>query len=79
MQTLDWKTLDEAGRIAALARPQLESRGDVVELARSIIREVRADGDAALLRFAARFDRAKLDSIEATPPIRVSVSLTMRS
>jgi histidinol dehydrogenase len=66
MQTLDWKSLDEAGRMAALARPQLESRGDVVELARSIIREVRADGDAALLRFAARFDRAKLDSVEVS-------------
>jgi histidinol dehydrogenase len=64
MQTLEWSLLDEAGRAAALARPRLESRGDVVELARSIIREVRADGDAALLRFAARFDRAKLDSVE---------------
>ncbi|MEY2855317.1 MAG: hypothetical protein RL030_2449 [Pseudomonadota bacterium] len=66
MQTLDWKSLDEAGRAAALARPRLESRGDVVELARSIIREVRADGDAALLRFAARFDRAKLGSVEVS-------------
>ncbi len=66
MQTLEWKVLDEAGRMAALARPQLESRGDVVELARSIIREVRADGDAALLRFAARFDRAKLSSLEVS-------------
>jgi histidinol dehydrogenase len=64
MQTLEWSLLDEAGRAAALARPRLESRGDVVELARSIIREVRADGDAALLRYAARFDRAKLDSVE---------------
>jgi histidinol dehydrogenase len=66
MQTLDWKELNEAGRVAALARPRLESRGDVVELARSIIREVRADGDVALLRFAARFDRAKLESIEVS-------------
>ena len=47
-------------RRRALARPRLESRSDVETLARSIIREVRTDGDAALLRFAERFDRAQL-------------------
>ena len=64
MQTLVWKQLDEAARLAALARPRLESRGDVDQLARNIIREVRADGDAALKRFAARFDRAELAQVE---------------
>ena len=63
MQILDWNTLDAAGRRQALARPQLDSLGDVETLARSIIREVRKDGDAALLAFAERFDRAKLTSL----------------
>src|SRR5690606_18754713 len=67
MQILDWKDLDDAGRRAALARAQLDSLQDVEQLARSIIKEVRKDGDAALLRFAERFDRAKLESLKVTP------------
>jgi len=63
MQILDWNSLDAAGRRAALARPQLDAAGDIETLARSIIREVRKDGDAALLAFAERFDRAKLTSL----------------
>jgi histidinol dehydrogenase len=63
MQILDWSRLDAAGRATALERPRLESRSDIDALALSIIREVRADGDAALLRFAARFDRVQLTSL----------------
>jgi histidinol dehydrogenase len=33
----------------------------------AIIREVRADGDAALRRLAARFDRATLETLQVTP------------
>jgi histidinol dehydrogenase len=63
MQILDWNCLDAAGRRAALARPQLDAAGDIETLARSIIREVRKEGDAALLAFAERFDRARLTSL----------------
>jgi histidinol dehydrogenase len=66
MQILDWKSLDTAGRRSALARPQLDAAANVEALARSIIREVRKDGDAALLSFAERFDRAKLVSLPVT-------------
>ena len=66
MQILDWATLDTDGRRQALARPRLDSLGDVETLARSIIREVRKEGDAALLAFAERFDRAKLTSLAVT-------------
>jgi histidinol dehydrogenase len=66
MQISDWNQLDETGRSEVLARPRLESRSDVDALARSIIREVRSDGDAALKRFAARFDRAQLDSLQVS-------------
>ncbi|MGC4027382.1 MAG: histidinol dehydrogenase [Steroidobacteraceae bacterium] len=64
MQILDWNGLDEAGRAAALARPRMQARSDVEQLARSIIGEVRADGDAALLRLAARFDRATMNAVQ---------------
>ncbi len=47
--------------------PRLESQADIEQLARSIIREVRREGDAALLAYAARFDRAQLDSVRVTP------------
>src|SRR5690606_1976650 len=67
MQILNWNDLDAAGRRAALARARLDSLHDVEQLARSIIKEVRKDGDAALLRFAERSDRAKLDSLKVTP------------
>jgi histidinol dehydrogenase len=61
-----WAELDEAGRLAALARPRLSARTDVENLAAAIIREVRQDGDAALLRFAARFDKVKLDELRVS-------------
>jgi histidinol dehydrogenase len=64
---IDWQQLDAGARATAIARPRLEARGDLDTLARSIIREVRAGGDAALLRFAARFDRATLASLQVTP------------
>jgi histidinol dehydrogenase len=67
MQTFNWATLDAEGRRRALSRPRLESQQDVENLARSIIKEVRRDGDAALLRFAERFDRAQLQSVQVTP------------
>ncbi|HXC59576.1 MAG TPA: histidinol dehydrogenase [Steroidobacteraceae bacterium] len=63
MQILNWNALDAEGRRLALARPRLDSLSEVETLARSIIREVRKDGDAALLAFAERFDRAKLTSL----------------
>jgi histidinol dehydrogenase len=65
MQICRWEEMDEAGRTAALARPRLAARGDVEALAAAIIREVRQEGDAALLRFAARYDKVKLDSLRA--------------
>ncbi|HEV7631680.1 MAG TPA: histidinol dehydrogenase, partial [Steroidobacteraceae bacterium] len=67
MQILDWEQLDQAGRTAALERPRQDARADIEALARSIIREVRADGDAALRRFAARFDRAELTDLRVSP------------
>jgi histidinol dehydrogenase len=66
MQILDWDTLDTAARVAALERPRLGARADIDALALSIIREVRADGDAALKRFAARFDRVVLEDLKVS-------------
>ncbi len=67
LQIIDWTRADSAARRRALARPQLESQSDIEQLARSIIREVRERGDAALLGYAARFDRAQLESVQVSP------------
>lgn len=58
-----WSELDEAGRRAALARPEAGRRESLSEDTARIIAEVRRDGDAALLRFAERFDGVKLSSL----------------
>jgi histidinol dehydrogenase len=67
MQIFDWSKLDAAQRVQVLARPRLEAQADIEQLARTIIREVRKEGDAALLAYAARFDRAQLESVRVPP------------
>jgi histidinol dehydrogenase len=64
---IDWTQADSAARQQALSRPQVESASEIDQLARNIIREVRTRGDAALLEYAARFDRAQLDSLRVSP------------
>ncbi|HUA79048.1 MAG TPA: histidinol dehydrogenase [Dyella sp.] len=64
MKRINWNTLSEAERMAALARPA-QSRAD--ELRRGvegIIGEVRNKGDAALRELSARYDRCALDELE---------------
>ena len=58
-----WSELDEAGRTAALARPEASSRATLAEGVAGIIAEVRRDGDAALRRFAERFDGVSLETL----------------
>jgi histidinol dehydrogenase len=58
-----WAELDDAGRRAALARPEMGGREALADGVAAIIAETRRDGDAALLRFAARFDGVSLDSL----------------
>ena len=58
-----WAGLDEAGRRAALARPEAARRDTLSAEVARIIAEVRRDGDAALLRFAERFDGVTLGAL----------------
>jgi histidinol dehydrogenase len=63
VQILDWQTLDEGARAAALRRPAQAHNEALQEQVRQIVATVRRDGDAALLRFAAQFDGAALESL----------------
>jgi histidinol dehydrogenase len=59
---LDWRTLDEQGRAAALARPPLD-RGSLERRVRDILDTVRERGDDALREFARRFDEVTLGEL----------------
>jgi histidinol dehydrogenase len=67
MRILDWKTLSDTERRAALARPSMESRADIAAVALEVINTVRRDGDAALRAYTERFDGVKLEGL-AVPP-----------
>lgn len=61
-----WAELDEAARRDALARPEAAHRDSLAADVAAIIGEVRRDGDAALRRFARRFDGVSLDALRVT-------------
>ena len=63
MRILDWNTLSDTERRAALARPSMEARADIAAVAREVIDTVCRDGDAALRAYTERFDGVKLESL----------------
>jgi histidinol dehydrogenase len=63
MKRFRWNALDEAGRAAALARPDPGRRATLAEDVAAIVAETRQDGDAALVRFAKRFDGVELAAL----------------
>ena len=63
MRILDWNTLSESERRAALARPSPESRADIAKVALDVINAVRQLGDDALRTYTERFDGVKLESL----------------
>jgi len=67
MRILDWETLDESGRRAALARPGRGARSGVERLARDVIAKVRQGGDAALKLLTKRFDGVALETFAVDP------------
>ena len=66
MRILDWNTLSEPERRAALARPTLESRADIAAVALEVINAVRQQGDEALRHYTERFDGVKLEGLQVT-------------
>jgi histidinol dehydrogenase len=63
---LEWRTLSDAGRAAALRRSTQSARREVLTAARTILDEVRAGGDAALRALTRRFDGIELESLAVT-------------
>jgi histidinol dehydrogenase len=67
MRILDWNTLDEPGRRAALARPRTDARADISRVASEVLAGVRRDGDAALRAFTQCFDGVSLEQLAVSP------------
>ncbi|KAJ2920069.1 hypothetical protein MD484_g327, partial [Candolleomyces efflorescens] len=67
MNTYDLSEVLPEQRAQLLRRPVLNS-GAMIEKVRPIVDEVRKRGDAALLEFTERFDKAKLSSTVIFPP-----------
>ncbi len=61
-QPIDWSALNEAERLAALARPP-QDRGELEGGVADILAAVRERGDAALREFAQRFDGVEVDEL----------------
>jgi histidinol dehydrogenase len=60
MRILDWQTLDEASRRAALARPAVATQSRTLAEAQAIIDAVRAEGDGAVARITRDLDGIEL-------------------
>ena len=67
MKTLVWRDLDEAGRRAALARPEQRSDPALQSAVRAIVEDVRDGGWPALVRQAERIDGAAPRLVPVAP------------
>ncbi|MDX1518011.1 MAG: histidinol dehydrogenase, partial [Woeseiaceae bacterium] len=56
MTTFHWQELDERARDKALARPAADSAGALRERVAGILADVKASGDAAVMRLTKQFD-----------------------
>lgn len=66
MKRIDWTSLDDTGRDAALARPMQSRAADVRHGVETIVADVRARGDVALRELTARYDGTSLDELAVT-------------
>jgi len=66
MRILDWNSLSDRERRAALARPTLESRADIAAVALEVINAVREKGDEAMRAYTERFDGVKVETLKVS-------------
>ncbi|MDP9088967.1 MAG: histidinol dehydrogenase [Pseudomonadota bacterium] len=67
MRMLDWKSLSQEQRCAALLRPAQRDAAGVMASARGIIERVRREGDAALHALTQQLDGVRLEALQVTP------------
>jgi histidinol dehydrogenase len=64
MRRINWTELDAEGRASALARPQAISDEGLIDGVRTILADVRENGDEALLRLTEKFDGCQVKTLE---------------
>jgi histidinol dehydrogenase len=67
MEILDWRSMNPSQRAAALSRPAAALQTRTLAQAQAIIDAVRAEGDAALVRYAREFDGVELSRLQVGP------------
>lgn len=67
MKSFDWNELGEAGRRAALARPQQRQDAELQSAVRAIVEEVQSRGWDALRAIASRIDGEEPREVEIAP------------
>jgi histidinol dehydrogenase len=78
MQIIDWHSSTAAQRAEALSRPAATLQGQTRAEAQAIIDAVRAQGDAALVRYARELDAVELSEFEVAPAEFVAARRTLR-
>ncbi|KOO57463.1 histidinol dehydrogenase [Rheinheimera sp. KL1] len=71
-QISNWQQLDKTAQQALLERPLQQESDSLKQTVRDIIRAVRSEGDAALLRFSREFDKLQSN------PLRLADTLQQR-
>jgi len=66
LATYRWSEMSAEERINVLQRPAVRANDSISSAALDIINTVRAEGDAALIAFAKKFDKADLDSLRVS-------------
>jgi histidinol dehydrogenase len=66
MRILEWSSMSDGERRAALARPAQRDAARIAREAREIVEAVRAGGDAALRNLTQRFDGVRLTGLAVT-------------
>lgn len=68
MKTVDWARLSDGERAAVLARPVQTRSRELGDTVRTIIAEVRRDGDDALRALTERLEQVRLDTLHVPAP-----------
>ncbi len=66
MQTVQWESLNMASQLETLGRPQVHRNEELKAGVEKIVSDVRQDGDDAVRRLTAQFDRADIDGFRVT-------------
>lgn len=72
-QISNWQQLDKTAQQALLERPLQQESDSLKQTVRDIIRAVRSEGDAALLRFSREFDKLQSNPLRLADTLQQSL------